>query len=96
MTVALQRCELKGMVPILLVTCNYCGAVSATDNHADPDSAVRCVTEEGDPAGSVTGSCCTAGHSHEEHADHVRRTGDASCRTMTIIVPPGTVAASLA
>jgi hypothetical protein len=69
--------------------CDTCGAFAITDNHADPDSEVRCRSGADDPAGSVDGSCCTAGHTHEEHAEHARTTHDASCRTITITIMPG-------
>jgi hypothetical protein len=75
--------------PIIHVQCDHCGSWNITDNHADPDSAVRCVSEAENPPGSVAGSCCTAGHTHEDHAEHVRQTHDATCRTVTITIMPG-------
>jgi hypothetical protein len=80
------------------VQCNECGAWEVTDNHADPDSAVRCASAENEPSGSVEGSCCTDGHTHEEHAEHARTTGTSHCRPVTITIvgmPGGGVQAAL-
>jgi hypothetical protein len=80
------------------VQCNNCGAWAMTDNHRDPDGAVRCTSAEGDPPGSVEGSCCTAGRTHEEHAEFVR-SGDeygAQCRPVTITIMPGPSGVQLA
>lgn len=70
------------------VQCNNCGAWAITENHADPDSAVQCVSEAGDPPGSQAGTCCTAGHTHEEHADYARQRNDdgSLCRPVTITI----------
>lgn len=78
------------------VQCNNCGAWGLTDNHGDPDSAVRCVTDAGDPPGSVDGSCCTACHTHDEHAQYAREQHDdgSLCRTVTITIMPGGVQVS--
>jgi hypothetical protein len=63
---------------------------------ANLDAAVRCVTGADNPPGSPDGSCCTVHGSHEDHAAHVAATGDATCRTVTITVLPGSVPVSLA
>lgn len=68
------------------VQCNNCGAWALTDNHAAPDSAVQCHSAEGDPPGSQAGTCCTAGRSHDEHAEYARDTGDSNCRPVTITI----------
>jgi hypothetical protein len=76
-----------------LVTCNNtaCAGQGFTERSGpgDFDDAVRCTTPEGTPEGSVEGCCSTAGHTHEEHVEHVRRSGDASNRPVTITVVPG-------
>jgi hypothetical protein len=74
------------------VQCNNCGSWEITDNHANPDAAVRCRTPAGDPPGSPDGSCCTVHASHEEHAEHAASTGDAGCRPVTITIMSGGVA----
>jgi len=51
-----------------LVQCNQCKTAATTESAADPDSAVSC-------------DCCQEGH---DHAEHVRQTGDATCRPVTI------------
>lgn len=73
---------------ILHVACNTCGAHGYTDQTGpgDLDNAARCQTPAGSPPGSVDGCCSTLGHTHEEHVAHVRETGDASGRPVTITV----------
>jgi hypothetical protein len=78
------------------VQCKSCGAFAITNNHADPDSAVVCTSPEDEPAGSVSGSCCSEGHSHEEHAEYARTTGVATCRPIVITIMPGPGAVQLA
>jgi hypothetical protein len=75
----------------LVVSCNHCHAVGVTDDYSFPDAAVTCASPADDPPGSVEGSCSTAGHTHEEHLAHVRATGDASNRPLTITVTGTTV-----
>lgn len=76
-----------------LVQCDHpaCAGQGFTESSGpgDFDESVRCTTPEGTPKGSVEGSCSTAGHTHEEHVAHVRATGDASNRPVTITVVPG-------
>jgi hypothetical protein len=69
------------------VQCNSCGAWAITDQDP-PDGAVRCVSAAGSPPGSVEGSCCSAGHTHQEHAQYAReRHEDGSlCRPVTITI----------
>ena len=71
---------------ILHVQCNTCGAYGYTDQTGpgDLDNAARCASPAGDPPGSVDGCCSTLGHTHDEHVAHVRATGDASPRPVTI------------
>jgi hypothetical protein len=73
---------------MLHVACNTCGAYGFTDQTGpgDLDHAVRCVSPHGNPPGSVEGCCSTRGHTHEEHVAHVRETGDASARSVTITI----------
>lgn len=61
-----------------LVQCNKCRASATVESAADPDAAVEC-------------GCCQEGH---DHAAHVRATGDATCRPVTITAM-GPAAASL-
>jgi len=76
-------------MPLLFhVQCDACGAYGYTDQTGpgDLDSAARCETPAGNPQGSVDGCCSTLGHTHDEHVAHVRETGDASGRPVTITV----------
>ena len=66
---------------MLQVQCNNCGAQGYTESGEVPDYAVRC-------------DCCTDHGSHDEHAAHVKTTGDASCRPVTITFLPGSVGVS--
>lgn len=77
---------------MFMVQCPGCNAVGFTESSGpgELDDAVRCVSPAGSPAGSVDGSCSTAGHTHEEHVAHVIEHGDASNRPVVIIVVPGT------
>ena len=80
------------------VQCQSCGAWELTDNHEHPDAAVRCTSPEDEPAGSVEGSCCTEGHTHEEHLEHTGSGNGADCRPITITIvgmPGGGVTAAL-
>jgi hypothetical protein len=72
------------------VQCDNCGAYGFTDQTGpgDLDAAVRCETPDGEPGGSVEGCCSTRGHTHEQHVAHVRETGDATGRPVTITVGP--------
>lgn len=77
------------MPPLVFhVQCNGCGAYGYTDQTGpgDLDHAVRCTSPAGEPPDSVEGCCSTRGHTHEEHVAHVRATGDASGRPVTITV----------
>jgi hypothetical protein len=75
---------------MLRVSCNTCGTVGYTDQTGpgDLDHAVRCNSPHGNPPGSVEGCCSTRGHTHEEHVAHVRETGDAAARPVTITIGP--------
>jgi len=76
-------------MPLLFrVQCNACGAYGYTDQTGpgDLDNAARCETPAGNPPGSAGGCCSTLGHTHDEHVAHVRETGDASGRPVTITV----------
>lgn len=68
------------------VSCDFCGAYGYTDQTGpgDLDHVVRCTTGHDDPPGSVAGCCSTKGHTHDDHVAHVRATGDASGRPVTI------------
>ena len=68
------------------VSCNTCGTEGWTEQTGpgDLDDAVRCTSPAGSPPGSVQGCCSTLGHTHDEHVAHVRATGDASPRPVTI------------
>lgn len=66
------------------VQCRNCGAEAWTDDGSCPDAAVRCVSPAGDPPGSAEGCCSVLGHSHEEHIEYVRATGNASSRPVII------------
>jgi hypothetical protein len=82
---------------MFLVVCDSCGAQGFTES-AGPgefDDAVRCGTPAGTPEGSVDGCCSTRGHTHEEHVSHVRTTGDASARPVTITVVPGSASLTM-
>jgi hypothetical protein len=68
------------------VQCDNCGAWGITDNHAYPDHIVQCVSEEGDPPGSVAGTCCTAGRTHDEHNEWAELNQDSACRPVTITI----------
>jgi hypothetical protein len=72
------------------VQCGGCGAHGYTDRTGpgDLDHAVQCISGHDDPPGSVEGCCSTRGHTHDEHVAHVRETGDASARPVTITVGP--------
>lgn len=70
----------------LIVTCLHCGSTGTTDDHSNPDAAVRCDTEAGNPPGSVDGCCSTLGHTHDEHLEHLAATGDASSRPVRITI----------
>jgi hypothetical protein len=69
------------------VQCNNCGAwaVTAAD---PPDEAVQCTTPAGTPKGSKDGTCCTKGHTHEEHAQYARERHEdgSACRPVTITI----------
>jgi hypothetical protein len=69
---------------MLHVRCPRCGAEGWTEDGSNPDAAVRCTSPAGDPPGSVDGCCSTLGHTHEEHAEYVRATGDARSRPVII------------
>ena len=75
-------------MPYLHVRCNTCGAEGWSDRFGpgDLDNAVRCESPEGDPPGSVHGCCSIRGHTHEEHVEHVRATGDAASRPVTVTI----------
>jgi hypothetical protein len=67
------------------VQCPSCGAEGEMQEGMTlPDEAVRCVSPEGSPPGSVEGSCSTMGHTHEEHIAHVLETMDATARPVII------------
>jgi len=76
---------------VLHVQCNTCGAYGYTDQTGpgELDDAVRCISGHDDPPGSVEGCCSAKGHTHEEHVAHVRETGDATGRPVTITIGPG-------
>lgn len=80
---------------MFLITCNNlaCKGQGFTEKSepGDFDETVRCTTPANTPKGSAAGLCCTAHRSHEAHVEHVRKTGDASCRPVTITVIPGHV-----
>lgn len=67
--------------------CNSCGAWSITGQDP-PDGAVKCTSEAGNPPGSVEGSCCTRGHTHEEHGTYAAERHDdgSACRPITITI----------
>jgi len=78
---------------LFLVTCNNsaCKGQGFTEKSGpgDLDDACRCTTPANVPTGSMAGTCCVTHESHEAHVAHVRKTGDASCRPVTITVVPG-------
>jgi hypothetical protein len=80
---------------VFLVTCDNpaCRGQGFTEKSepGDFDDAVRCTTGAGTPKGSSAGLCCVVHRSHEAHVEHVRKSGDSSCRPVTIIVIPGHV-----
>jgi hypothetical protein len=69
------------------VQCQSCGSWAITDEDP-PDGAVHCTSPEGTPEGSLEGSCCTKGHTHEEHAAYARERHDdgSACRPVTITI----------
>jgi hypothetical protein len=81
------------------VQCGQCGAWAVTTQDP-PDGAVRCISPADDPPGSLEGSCCTAGHTHEEHGQYAAERHDdgSQCRPVIITImgaahgyPAGTV-----
>jgi hypothetical protein len=71
--------------------CQSCGSWVITEVDP-PDSEVQCTSPAGTPKGSKEGSCCTAGHTHEEHGRYAAERHDdgSACRpiTITIMGPP--------
>jgi hypothetical protein len=78
---------------VFLVTCDNpaCNGRGFTEDSGpgDFDDAVRCTTAAGVPAGTPAGLCCTTHRTHEAHVEHVRKTGNSSCRPVTITIIPG-------
>lgn len=77
------------------VQCKRCGGMGWTEDGSNLDDAARCVSPAGSPPGSVEGSCSTLGHTHEQHVAHVKATGDAAPRPVTITVVPGSMTLTL-
>jgi hypothetical protein len=80
------------MAATVHVQCDNCGAWTITEEQI-PDVAIRCTTGHGEPEGSVEGSCCTDGHTHEEHIAHVTsgHQSGSTCRPVTITIMGGVV-----